>query len=116
MAYDNSPVLYIDPNKNRTQNWLQLTRLQLPFVPDQYGFIDKVTLGKKMSRKTESSGTVLLACISEAVRRPPPKNLSPVPQQHQHEAVHYAGGQAEDQHRSGDGNIFTIVPVMSPSA
>lgn len=44
---DKSSYLYIDPNKERTQNWLQLTRLQLPFVPDQYGFIDKVTLSPK---------------------------------------------------------------------
>ncbi len=27
---------------------------------------------------------------------------SPVPQQHQHEPVHHAGGEAEDQHRPGD--------------
>lgn len=44
---DKSSYLYIDPNKERTQNWLQLTRLQLPFMPDQYGFINKVTLSPK---------------------------------------------------------------------
>ena len=45
------------------------------------------------------------------------------PEEHQQYPIHHAGGEAEDQHRAGDDepesaivNIFTIVPVMSPSA
>ncbi len=41
---DTSEILYIDPNKKRTQNWLGLTKLQLPFVPNQYEFISKISL------------------------------------------------------------------------
>ena len=39
---------------------------------------------------------------SEAGRQARLRNLFPVPQQHQHEPVHHAGGEAEDQHRPGD--------------
>ena len=38
-----SKILYLDPNKNRTNNWLASNRLQLPFVPVEYGSINKVS-------------------------------------------------------------------------
>ncbi len=40
---NSSKLLYIDPNKNRTNNWLKRTRLQLPFILHQYGPIDKIS-------------------------------------------------------------------------
>ncbi len=39
----NSHLLYVDPNKNRTNNWLARNRLQLPFLPTTYGPINKIT-------------------------------------------------------------------------
>ena len=41
---NSSEFLYVDPNKKRTQDWLGLTRLQLPFMPEQYGFMNKISL------------------------------------------------------------------------
>lgn len=41
---DQSDILYIDPNKKRTDSWLQLLRLQLPSRVTDYGSIGSVTL------------------------------------------------------------------------
>lgn len=38
-----SMILYVDPNKNRTDRWLKRTRLQLPFKLQHYGSIGSVT-------------------------------------------------------------------------
>ncbi len=35
-------ILYIDPDKKRTDSWLSLTRLQLPFGENRYGSIRKI--------------------------------------------------------------------------
>lgn len=35
-------ILYIDPNKKRTDNWLSLNRLQLPLGENQYGSIRRI--------------------------------------------------------------------------
>ena len=35
-------ILYIDPDKKRTDSWLSLTRLQLPFGEKRYGSIRKI--------------------------------------------------------------------------
>ena len=40
--FENS-ILYIDPNKKRTNNWLSLNRLQLPLGENQYGSIRRIT-------------------------------------------------------------------------
>ena len=40
---DSSEILYIDPDKKRTQDWLDHTGLQLPFAPDQFGSINKIS-------------------------------------------------------------------------
>ena len=40
----NSALLYLNPNKNRTDSWLRAVGLQLPAVaPDNYGSIGRVT-------------------------------------------------------------------------
>lgn len=40
----NGVILYLDPNKKRTNAWLRVNRLQLPLhVPSQYGSINKLT-------------------------------------------------------------------------
>ena len=39
----NSDILYLDPNKKRTDNWLQQLGLQLPSLVTQYGSIGKIT-------------------------------------------------------------------------
>ncbi len=41
---DTSEILYIDPNKKRTNTWLSTNRLQLPLAENQYGSIGRVTL------------------------------------------------------------------------
>lgn len=41
---DQSDILYIDPNKKRTNSWLQLLRLQLPSRVTDYGSLGSVTL------------------------------------------------------------------------
>lgn len=41
---DSSRILYLDPNKKRTDNWLQARRLQLPVGVTSYGSIGRVTL------------------------------------------------------------------------
>ena len=40
---DDSTILYIDPQKNRTNAWLRRNRLQLPFGVTKYGSINKVS-------------------------------------------------------------------------
>ena len=40
---NSSAILYIDPNKNRTNNWLKLNRLQLPLSITNYGSIGRIT-------------------------------------------------------------------------
>lgn len=45
---DTSEILFIDPDKNRTDSWLQARRLQLPVgVASRYGSIGKVTYSHK---------------------------------------------------------------------
>lgn len=41
---DNSEILYVDPNKKRTDGWLGLLRLQLPSRLTNYGSIGSITL------------------------------------------------------------------------
>ena len=38
-----SKLLYVEPNKNRTDSWLEGTRLQLPFNLKHYGSIDTIS-------------------------------------------------------------------------
>ena len=40
---DQSRILYVDPNKNRTNSWLLANRLQLPFASTSYGSIDTIS-------------------------------------------------------------------------
>lgn len=40
---DRSKLLYVDANKNRTNDWLRVNRLQLPLLEDQYGSINKLS-------------------------------------------------------------------------
>jgi hypothetical protein len=40
---DTSKIIYVDPDKNRTDSWLKDNRLQLPFGPENYGSIDMVS-------------------------------------------------------------------------
>lgn len=47
---DSSHYLFIDPDIERTQNWLDRTGLQLPFPSDQFGFIDSIALIPKNSK------------------------------------------------------------------
>ncbi len=44
---DKSDILYVDPNKNRTDTWLKTFRLQLPAGLTKYGSIGRVTLFKR---------------------------------------------------------------------
>ncbi|MDD2218448.1 MAG: hypothetical protein PHX63_08495, partial [Eubacteriales bacterium] len=40
---NSSKILYIDPNKNRTNKWLSLNRLQLPLGQITYGSINRIS-------------------------------------------------------------------------
>lgn len=40
---NSSKILYIEPNKNRTDKWLSLNRLQLPLGHTTYGSIDRIS-------------------------------------------------------------------------
>jgi len=40
---EKSKILYVDPNKERTDNWLKVNRLQLPLLSTQYGSIDSIS-------------------------------------------------------------------------
>ena len=47
---DRSEILYVDPNKKRTRNWLTVNRLQLPLPSSSYGFSNTI--------KPQSTGNV----------------------------------------------------------
>ena len=55
---DNSKILYIDPNKKRTENWLSLNRLQLPLGVSQFGSIGRITYSADVVKQNakENSG------------------------------------------------------------
>lgn len=40
---DENSILYIEPNKKRTNSWLSLNRLQLPLGENRYGSIRKIS-------------------------------------------------------------------------
>ena len=51
---DNSKILYVEPNKKRTQNWLSVNRLQLPLPSSSYGFVNTIVANKPSGVKTHS--------------------------------------------------------------
>ena len=51
---DNSKILYVEPNKKRTQNWLSVNRLQLPLPSSSYGFINTIVANKPSGVNTHS--------------------------------------------------------------
>ena len=55
---DNSKILYIDPNKKRTENWLSFNRLQLPLGVNQFGSIGRVAYSSDIVKQNakENSG------------------------------------------------------------
>ncbi len=57
---DTSEILYIEPNKKRTNSWLSLNRLQLPLGQNNYGPIKSVTypdgnVNTQSMQKTENN-------------------------------------------------------------
>ena len=51
---DNSRILYVEPNKKRTQNWLSVNRLQLPLPSSSYGFVNTIVANKPSGVNTHS--------------------------------------------------------------
>ena len=51
---DTSKILYVEPNKKRTQNWLTVNRLQLPLPSSSYGFINTIVANKSSGVNTHS--------------------------------------------------------------
>ena len=53
-----SKILYIDPNKRRTRNWLTATGLQLPPQSSSYGFLGSIKPHKlqKVNTNAQISG------------------------------------------------------------
>ncbi len=54
---DSSDILYVDPDKKRTDNWLSLNRLQLPLGITSYGPIHNITLVARDSQGNFSADT-----------------------------------------------------------
>ncbi len=51
---NSSKILYVEPNKKRTQNWLTVNRLQLPLPSSSYGFINTIVANKPSGVNTHS--------------------------------------------------------------
>lgn len=51
---DNSKILYVEPNKKRTQNWLTVNGLQLPLPSSSYGFANTIVANKPSGVNTHS--------------------------------------------------------------
>lgn len=51
---NSSNILYVEPNKKRTQNWLSVNRLQLPLPSSSYGFINTIVANKPSGVNTHS--------------------------------------------------------------
>ena len=51
---DNSKILYVEPNKKRTQNWLTVNGLQLPLPSSSYGFVNTIVANKPSGVNTHS--------------------------------------------------------------
>ena len=66
-----SDILYLDPNKNRTDNWLKALRLQLPAGVTNYGSIGSVTYTNKNVKGEIVFGndTNTKSAIQEALER-----------------------------------------------
>lgn len=63
-SINNNKILYIDPDKSRTNKWLSALRLQLPSATTTYGSINKVTQpSEKINTKlsTDSDSDIELA-------------------------------------------------------
>lgn len=64
---DNSDILYIDKNKNRTDEWLSFLRLQLPAEITHYGSIGTVTYyDSKVNNDTSKSKSSMQIALEEA--------------------------------------------------
>ena len=59
---DTSKILYVEPNKKRTQNWLTVNRLQLPLPSSSYGFINTIVANKSSGVNTHSMRKPLSPC------------------------------------------------------
>lgn len=60
---NNNTILYIDPNKKRTNKWFSLNRLQLPVGENQYGSVRMITYsdGKVKVQNSNNLNPVQLA-------------------------------------------------------
>ena len=63
---DNS-ILYIEPNKKRTDGWLSLNRLQLPLGENQYGSIRRIAYdGQKVKVENSTKKTAMQIAMEKA--------------------------------------------------
>ena len=58
-----SKILYVEPNKNRTHEWLNRTRLQLPFGLNHYGPINIISNAAEKSNPSKE-GKLLINRIT----------------------------------------------------
>ena len=58
-------LLYIDPNKKRTNTWLSLNRLQLPVGENQYGSIRRISYDKNGVKVQNSKNKTLMQIALE---------------------------------------------------
>ncbi len=64
---NNNSILYIEPNKNRTNKWLSLNRLQLPLGETKYGPIRSITYdGKKVKINNSTNKSTMQRVFEKA--------------------------------------------------
>ena len=78
---DTSDILYLDPNKKRTDTWLKLLRLQLPSRITKYGSITNVTYVNRnvkgdISFGSEESESAMEAALRKAIQESEAKHSS----------------------------------------
>ena len=60
-------ILYIDPNKKRTNNWLSLNRLQLPLGENRYGSIRRIAyVGDKVKVENGKNQSAMEMALKKA--------------------------------------------------
>lgn len=91
-------ILYIEPNKKRTDNWLSLNRLSLPLGENHYGSVRRITyLGKKV--KIENS-----------------KHLTPMQKAMRDAGVADSFGNIKTQERNTDSNRYLLATALESAA
>lgn len=63
---DNSNVLYIEPNKKRTNNWLKALRVQFPSALTSFGSIDRISYFNNEGKSNFEKSTAIADAFEKA--------------------------------------------------